>query len=162
MALLFVFVIVNSLTLFALGILLVRNVWSLGANVTTIESWEIERHETIIKRAKVSGGYLDGPDGIRVKITRQEFPYDVGIFQNTQQAMGKNALCWLWPFAPTPLNRCGLWFETNGFEGTKEELNLVELYLFGFIRFFDFMASSGPRSYPKATSSVGSRRQSLG
>ena len=162
MALLFVFSMVNSLTLFALGILLVRNAWSLGANVTTIESWEIERHEAIIKRAKVLGGYLDGPDGIRVKITRQEFPYDIGIFRNIQQAMGKNAHFWLWPFAPTPLNRCGLWFETNGFEGMNEELNFVKICLFGFIRFFDFMASSRSRSYPKATSSIGSRRQPLG
>lgn len=39
MVFLFVFVVVNSVMLFALGILLVRDVWCLGGNVTTIEGW---------------------------------------------------------------------------------------------------------------------------
>jgi hypothetical protein len=34
------------------------------------------------------GGYLDGPGGIKVKIERQEFPYDIGIWRNLKQGMG--------------------------------------------------------------------------
>jgi len=56
--------------------------------MTTIEGWEIERHETLLRRAKVLGGYLNGPDGQRVRIVRQEFPYDIGIWANFKQGMG--------------------------------------------------------------------------
>lgn len=117
MIFLFIILILNSVTLFALAILLIRNIWFLGANVTTIEGWEIERHETLLRRAKVSGGYLDGPNGIKVKIVRQEFPYDIGIFQNFSQGMGVHVLLWLWPFAKTQSTASGLQFGTNGFEG---------------------------------------------
>lgn len=85
---LFVLLVVNSLTLFALAILLVRTLWTLGANVTTIESWEIERHKTLLRRARYFGGYLAGPDGIKVRIKKQVFPYDIGIFNNLRAAMG--------------------------------------------------------------------------
>lgn len=117
MIFLFVFIVVDSVTLFALSILLAHNLWSLGGNVTTIESWEVERHETLIERASASGGYLDGPDGTKVKISRHEFPFDIGIFRNIQQGLGGNVLLWLWPLAFTPNNESGLQFETNGFEG---------------------------------------------
>lgn len=63
------------------------------------------------------GGYLDGPDGIRVRIVKQEFPYDIGILANLNQGMGSGPLAWLWPFAATPTNTSGLDFEVNGFEG---------------------------------------------
>jgi palmitoyltransferase len=53
-----------------------------------IEGWEIERHETLLRRARRTGGFLDGPDGMRVQIRRQEFPYDIGIWQNFKQGMG--------------------------------------------------------------------------
>jgi palmitoyltransferase len=85
---LFILFVVNSLTLVALSILLIRSIYSLGANVTTIESWEIERHETLLRRARHFGGYLDGPDGIQVRIKKQEFPYDIGIWQNIKAGMG--------------------------------------------------------------------------
>lgn len=114
---LFIYSVVNTTTLFALSILIVRNIWCLGANVTTIESWEIERHETLLRRARVSGGSLDGPNGIKVRIVRQEFPYDIGIFKNVSQAMGGNPLLWLWPFARSLSIGDGLQFEINGFEG---------------------------------------------
>ncbi|KAI4200045.1 MAG: hypothetical protein LQ350_004183 [Teloschistes chrysophthalmus] len=96
--------------------MLVRNIWILGSNVTTIEGWEVERHESLVRRANARGGYLDGPDGMRIRITKQEFPYDVGIYQNARQGMGSTFLLWLWPFAPTPSSATGLDFETNGFE----------------------------------------------
>ena len=108
----------NSITLFALAILLARSIWCLGGNVTTIEGWEIERHETLVRRARVLGGYLDGPDGTRLNLRKQEFPYDIGILQNMKQGMGGTPLLWLWPFTATPSNESGLVFETNGFEGT--------------------------------------------
>lgn len=78
----------NSLTLFALFVLLVRSLWAIGANVTTIESWEIERHKTLLRRARYFGGYLDGPDGMKVMIRKQEFPYDIGILSNIKAGMG--------------------------------------------------------------------------
>lgn len=67
----------------------------------------------------MNGGYVDGPDGMRLKITKQEFPYDIGIYQNAKQAMGGSCLTWLLPFASTPTIATGLNFETNGFEGSR-------------------------------------------
>lgn len=114
--LLFTLCLVNFITLFAVGITFIRTLWGLGGNVTTIESWEIERHEQLLRRARVLGGYLDGPDGQKVRIKRQEFPYDIGIWSNICQGMGtSNPLSWLWPFAATP-RTSGLSFEENGFE----------------------------------------------
>jgi palmitoyltransferase len=107
---------VNSLTLFMLLVILLRTIWSLGGNVTTIESWEIARHAKLLRRARVFGGYLDGPDGIKVKIERQDFPYDIGIWANFKQGMDSgNVLAWFWPFATTPSSN-GLEFEVNGFD----------------------------------------------
>lgn len=85
---LFTLLVVNFVTLFALAILFVRSLWSLGSNTTTIEGWEIERHDALLRRARVLGGYLDGPDGVKVRIKRQEFPYDIGIWKNVKQGMG--------------------------------------------------------------------------
>lgn len=76
------------MTLFALAVLLIRSVWCLAVNTTTIEGWEIERHAALVRRARYLGGYLDGPDGVRVRIVKQEFPYDIGIWQNIKQGMG--------------------------------------------------------------------------
>ncbi|EHY59619.1 Palmitoyltransferase [Exophiala dermatitidis] len=113
---LFVLIVVNSLTLFLVSITFFRTVWGLGGNVTTIESWEIERHEQLLRRARALGGYLDGPDGMRIRLVRQEFPYDIGIWKNIVQGMGTaNILAWFWPFSATPRTD-GLEFETNGFE----------------------------------------------
>ena len=113
---LFILTAVNSLTLFMLSILLVRTAWSLGGNVTTIESWEIERHSRLLRRARVFGGYLDGPNGVKVRIRKQEFPYDIGIWRNITQGMDSwFSPSWLWPFAATPRSS-GLEYETNDFE----------------------------------------------
>ncbi len=126
---LFIILIANSITLFALVMLLAHNIWTLAANVSTIEGWEIERHETLLRRARVLGGYLDGPDGIRIKITRQEYPYDIGIYQNMKQGMGGSFIFWLWPFAATPSTESGLQFETNGFEGKNEPQSSNNIHL---------------------------------
>ena len=117
MVFLLIFFVTNSLTLFALSILFVRNVWCLGANVTTIEGWEIERHQTLVRRARKLGGYLNGPDGQKIRLVKQEFPYDIGIYKNIRQGMGSSPWLWLWPFTSSPSHASGLDFETNGFEG---------------------------------------------
>lgn len=112
----FVLATLNSSALFILLVILVRTIWGLGGNVTTIEGWEIARHEKLLRRARVSGGFLDGPDGIKVNIQKQEFPYDIGIWANIKQGMGSgNILTWIWPFASTP-QTSGLVFEVNGFD----------------------------------------------
>ena len=114
---LFIILIANSVTLFALAFLLIRNLWYLAVNTTTIEGWEIERHRTLVRRARHFGGYLESADGSQVRIKRQEFPYDVGIWSNIVQGMGTaNPLSWLNPLARTPRVRDGLAFPTNGFE----------------------------------------------
>jgi hypothetical protein len=74
--------------LFALGILLIRTIWCIGSNTTTIEGWEIERHEAVVRRARALGGVLYGADGKPMRIQKQEFPYDIGIWQNFRQGMG--------------------------------------------------------------------------
>jgi palmitoyltransferase len=108
---------VNSITLFILGILLLRNLWCLSVNTTTIEGWEIERHRTLLHRARQFGGYLPSPDGQKVRIKKQEFPYDIGIWSNIVQGMGTvNPISWFNPLAGTPSLKSGLTFETNGFE----------------------------------------------
>ncbi len=78
----------NSLTLFAVSTMLVRSIWSLAVNTTTIEGWEIDRHHALLRRARTMGGFVYGPDGTKVLIRRQEFPYDVGIWRNITQGMG--------------------------------------------------------------------------
>ncbi|KAI1942622.1 Palmitoyltransferase [Ophidiomyces ophidiicola] len=85
---------------------------------TTIEGWEIERHRTLLRRARVFGGYLDGPEGTKVRIQKQEFPFDIGIWQNISASMGggSNFLGWFWPFSRSPPRDTGLDFEVNGFE----------------------------------------------
>ncbi|KAF2468225.1 palmitoyltransferase pfa4 [Lindgomyces ingoldianus] len=114
---LFLLSVTNFVTLFAVGILFIRNIWCLAANTTTIEGWEIERHKTLVRRARYFGGYLDGPDGVKVRIQRQEFPYDIGIWKNFKQGMGTgNTLAWFWPLATTPSIESGLEFETNDLE----------------------------------------------
>ncbi len=108
----------NSLVLFALILLLGRTIWSMSLNMTTIETWEIERHETLLRRSRTLGGWLDGPDGKKVPIERQEFPWDIGIWQNLCAMMGShNPLVWFWPFARSLSVESGLQFEHNEIEG---------------------------------------------
>lgn len=99
---LFVVTVVNSITVFALGILLVRNIWCLAVNTTTIEGWEIERHKTLLRRSRHFGGWLEGPDGSKVRIKKQEFPFDIGIWSNIKQGMGTGNV-------RTPLAFCPLY-----------------------------------------------------
>lgn len=119
--LLFILVAVNTLLCFALTLLLGRTLWSFALNMTTIEGWEVERHHALLRRARVMGGHLDGPDGTRVRIEAQEFPWDIGIWANLCQGMGsRNPLSWFWPFASSPSPESGLSFEHNGIDGVHE------------------------------------------
>ncbi|KAJ4345769.1 Palmitoyltransferase [Didymosphaeria variabile] len=117
---LFATTVINSITLFALGVLFIRNIWCLVVNTTTIEGWEIERHKTLLRRARHFGGVLQSPDGSKVPIRRQEFPYDIGIWENIKQGMGSgNPLSWFNPLASSPSVATGLNFSTNGFEDSS-------------------------------------------
>jgi palmitoyltransferase len=109
---------ITTFLLFALTILLVTASNSLLTNTTMIEAWEIERHSSLVDRSRYLGGYVQGPGGRRVRIVKQEFPYDIGFWKNLVQGMGnKNVLAWLLPFGGAPGNRDG-WgpWEENGFE----------------------------------------------
>jgi palmitoyltransferase len=117
MAHLLVLVLVNSTTLFALGILLTRAIYSLATNTSMIESWEIERHEALVDRSRKTGGYVYANGGQRIRIERQEFPYDIGIWKNICQAMGtNNVLIWFMPFGGAPSMKQAVNWEVNGFE----------------------------------------------
>lgn len=106
--------VTNSFVLFALTLLLGRSIWCLAVNTWTIESWEIERHHTLLRRARALGGWLDAPDGSRIRIQHQEFPWDVGIWTNLCQGMGtRNPLAWFWPFSQSPSVASGLSYEHN-------------------------------------------------
>ncbi|KAI9789476.1 MAG: Palmitoyltransferase [Peltula sp. TS41687] len=126
---LFVLTVTNSFTLFAVAAMFARSIWSLAVNTTTIEGWEIDRHHALLRRARILGGYVYGPGGVEVPITRQEFPYDVGIWQNYWDVWKKawltkdgwmdalQVLSWFWPFAATVLPiENALDYPVNGFE----------------------------------------------
>ena len=100
-----------------MSVLCLRTLWCLGSNTTTIEGWEIERHHTLLRRSRFTGGFLAAPGGQRVRINKQEYPWDIGIYSNVAQGMGsRNPLVWFWPFAPSlPLNG-GTSFPDNGLE----------------------------------------------
>ncbi|KAI5366005.1 putative palmitoyltransferase, DHHC domain, palmitoyltransferase PFA4 [Septoria linicola] len=110
----FVLCAVNSFVLFALTLLLGRTLWSLAVNTWTIEGWEIERHDAVLRRARVLGGYLEDPQGNKVLIEHQEFPWDIGIWANICQGMGsRNSLAWLWPLSRSPSVQSGLSYKHN-------------------------------------------------
>lgn len=119
---LLILLVVTTLVLFALTVLVITAIHSLFINTTMIETWEIERHEALVRKARKQGGYIYGPSGVKIRIQRQEFPFDIGFWQNAVQGMGtSNIIAWLLPFGGGPSNSSGWAFETNGFEnpGTK-------------------------------------------
>lgn len=117
MAHLIVLMVLNSLTLFALSVLLIQSVHSLAVNTTTIEGWEIDKHEALVKRSRKSGGYVYANGGQRIRVEHQEFPYDIGIWRNLCQGMGTSIVpLWFLPFAPGPEIETAADFEVNEFE----------------------------------------------
>lgn len=114
---LLVLLIVNNLTLLALSILLIRATYSLATNTSQIESWEIERHDALIERSKKTGGYVYANGGQRMRVEKQEFPYDIGIWKNMCEGMGTgNVLMWFFPFGGAPDIKDAWDWEVNGFE----------------------------------------------
>ena len=109
--------ILNTLSVASVGVLLLRTLYSVALNTTTIESWEIARHETLLRRSRFSSGYLEDHNGKPLRIVKQEFPYDIGIWANIVQAMGTaNPFLWLFPFAGTAPVDDGTEWPENGFE----------------------------------------------
>ncbi|KAL2125114.1 hypothetical protein VTJ04DRAFT_1479 [Mycothermus thermophilus] len=129
--------IVHFVTSAALLVMLVTTVRSWLTNCTMIEAWEIERHEAAVARTETGDDYetssghgsndpfwADDASVLRARLSRIEFPYDIGIFANMAQAMGtRNPLRWFLPvFGGHPVvdnSRPGVgagWrWEENGF-----------------------------------------------
>jgi hypothetical protein len=135
-------------------LLLGRSLWGLALNITTIESWEVERHHALLRRARVLGGQLDGPDGTKIRLEHQEFPWDIGIFSNFRQAMGTwNLLAWAWPFAASPSVNSGLVYEHNEIDGrSKLKIRYRRYVLNNLCRSQQTLAST--RSRPRIQSST--------
>jgi len=74
---------------------------------TTIETWEQERHNSLVRRRSVS---------------RQIFPYDVSFYTNICVVMAGGIFTWLWPFTNNRIvsdkvaDGGGLRYMVNGFE----------------------------------------------
>ncbi|KAF2858778.1 zf-DHHC-domain-containing protein [Piedraia hortae CBS 480.64] len=108
---LFILIVTNSIVLLGLFLLLCRTLWGLALNMTTIEGWEVDRHETLLRRSRV----LSRQSGDPSPLVRQEFPWDIGIWSNICQGMGDtgNVFAWFWPFSATPPVTHALEFEHN-------------------------------------------------
>lgn len=100
---------------FSLSVLYLRTLWSCAEGYTTIETWEQDRHDALVRRKRVR---------------RQEFPYDIGFWDNLCSAHGgtANVVLWYWPLARTRevgevvkgsgglMLKGGLEWEVNGYE----------------------------------------------
>lgn len=120
MLLLTALLFVDLLVTFSLTVLYVRTLWSSAEGYTTIETWEQDRHDALVRRRRVR---------------RQQFPYDIGFWDNLCSAHGGtgNILAWYWPFAQSPevgetvrgsggmKLKGGVEWEVNGYE----DLNAV-------------------------------------
>ncbi|KAK1755272.1 Palmitoyltransferase PFA4 [Echria macrotheca] len=128
-------------TCIALGVLLFTTLRSWALNATMIEDWESERHEAVLSRLQSSSSSsssssgdgddaeknywgADGSAGVlAARLSRIEFPYDLGLWSNLVQAMGtRNFLAWFSPFAGGPVidntslqKGTGWEYEENGF-----------------------------------------------
>lgn len=115
MLLLTALLFVDLLVTFSLVVLYIRTLWSSAEGYTTIETWEQDRHDVLVRRKRVK---------------RQQFPYDIGFWDNLCSAHGEtgNILAWYWPLART-CNvgetvygsaglklKGGIEWEVNGFE----------------------------------------------
>ncbi|KAL7275963.1 Palmitoyltransferase [Rhizina undulata] len=114
--LIFSLVFVDTMTAFALTILFFRTLVQTSEGFTTIETFEKERHDALVRRKAVK---------------RQTFPYDIGVYANISCAMA-NAwfVLWWFPLYPSPTIgkilkggehgdlelKGGLEWEVNGFE----------------------------------------------
>lgn len=113
--------VVGFFTSVALFIMLVTTTKSWITNQTTIEGWEVDRHEAIAERGGRDWWDITGPNGKPIRFEKVEFPYDIGFFENMSQAMGtSNVLWWFFPLAGHPKiskdgKGSGWAWEENGF-----------------------------------------------
>ncbi|KAK3845147.1 MAG: DHHC palmitoyltransferase-domain-containing protein [Linnemannia gamsii] len=77
-------ILVDGGVLLAVGILCIYHLWCLVSNTSTIEVWEQEKVDAMVKKGK---------------LRKSKFPYDVGCLRNYRQILGNNILLWLWPQA---------------------------------------------------------------
>ncbi|CUS11048.1 unnamed protein product [Tuber aestivum] len=115
LCLLAVLLFTDLLVAFSLSLLFIRTLWSTGEGYTTIETWEQDRHDALVRQKRVR---------------RQQFPYDIGIWDNLCSAFcgSSNILGWFWPFSRTRevgaeikgsdglKLKGGLEWEVNGYE----------------------------------------------
>lgn len=115
MLLLAALVFVDLMVTFSLIVLYLRTLWSSAEGYTTIETWEQDRHDVLVQRKRVR---------------RQQFPYDIGFWDNLCSAHGGtgNVFAWYWPLARTRevgevvcgsggiRLKGGIEWEVNGFE----------------------------------------------
>jgi palmitoyltransferase len=85
---LFALFLTDFIIAFALIILFLRTAYNAIEGYTTIETWEQERHDALVRSKRVR---------------RQQFPYDIGIWDNICSAFcgSSNILAWFWPLART-------------------------------------------------------------
>ncbi|KAL2754956.1 hypothetical protein ACRALDRAFT_2107939 [Sodiomyces alcalophilus JCM 7366] len=114
---------VTFFTALALGLLLASTARGWLFNTTTIEGWEMERHEELLHNEEEEDDDEDDEDDHGSgPLERVEFPYDLGFFENLSQGMGtRNVLAWFLPWARTPViaptegKGVGWEWEENGF-----------------------------------------------
>ncbi|KAF9580752.1 Palmitoyltransferase, partial [Lunasporangiospora selenospora] len=87
-------VFVDGGVLIAVGILCIYHLWSMISNTSTIEVWEREKVDAMIKKGKMQ---------------KVKYPYDVGCVKNYKQVLGHKP--WLWFLWPHPLVDSGTEFE---------------------------------------------------
>ncbi|KAG0331216.1 Palmitoyltransferase [Podila horticola] len=75
-------IFVDGGVLLAVGTLCIYHLWSMMSNTSTIEVWEKEKVEGMIKKGK---------------IRKTKFPYDVGCMKNYRQVLGPSVWLWMWP-----------------------------------------------------------------
>ncbi|KAK3837209.1 MAG: zf-DHHC-domain-containing protein, partial [Linnemannia elongata] len=88
-------IIVDGGVLLAVGILCIYHLWCLITNTSTIEVWEQEKVEAMVKKGK---------------LRKAKFPYDVGCLRNYRQILGESMFLWLWP---QPMQGSGTEFEVT-------------------------------------------------
>ncbi|KAF9910867.1 Palmitoyltransferase [Linnemannia zychae] len=88
-------ILVDGGVLLAVGILCIYHLWSLVTNTSTIEVWEQEKVDAMVKKGK---------------LRKAKFPYDVGCLRNYRQILGDNIFLWLWP---QPMQGSGTEFEVT-------------------------------------------------
>jgi palmitoyltransferase len=78
------------ITCFAITVLLVRFFIQVATNTTTIESWENEKYEASMERLRRKH---------KTWYKQLAYPYDIGLWENLKEGLGRNPLAWLYVFS---------------------------------------------------------------